>query len=389
MARTILHIDMDAFFAAIEQHDHPEWRGKPVIVGADPQQRGVVSTCSYEARTFGVHSAMPSRQAYELCPQGIFVRPRMERYQAVSDQVFQIFGTFTPLIEALSVDEAFLDVSGCLRLFGTPQEIATQIQSRIFNTLGLTCSIGIAPNKFLAKLASEERKPNGIFTVPQEQARLLSWLGSKPLQDLWGVGPKLAAHLKTKGLHTVRDLQSCNPVSLEAWTTPLTAQHLTAIAFGRDERPVEVEREEKSFSREHTYRSDVCDRETLRAELKWIAEDIGRRLREHHLWARCAKIKIRYAGFRTVTRQRLFAHPVCDDFALRDMAWSLLDCHLEADIPVRLIGFGVEQFLNSPHLPKEEDLFSRFEDSTPPRERQERLSHTLDRLRQRYHGQIK
>lgn len=389
MVRAILHIDMDAFFAAIEQHDHPEWRGQPVIVGADPHQRGVVSTCSYEARTFGVHSAMPSRQAYERCPHGIFVRPRMRRYQEVSDAVFAIFESFTPAIEALSIDEAFLDVSGCTRLFGSPLDIAKKIQHQIFSTLGLTCSIGLAPNKFLAKLASEERKPNGIFSVPQDPTQRITWLGKKSIRDLWGVGPKLAAHLEAKAIRTVHDLQCCDPERLIQWTTPLMAAHLTAIAFGRDERPVATSHEEKSFSREHTYPVDTTDRETLRAELKWIATDVGHRLREHHLWARCAKIKIRYAGFRTITRQALFPTPVCDDFALRDMAWRLLDCHLEQDIPVRLIGFGVEQFVDTPHLPQEEDLFTRLAPPLHPRERQERLSHTLDRLRQRYRDQIK
>lgn len=381
--RVILHVDMDAFFASVEQVDHPEWQGKPIIVGSDPKQRGVVSTCSYEARKFGVHSAMPSRQAFELCPEGIFVRPRMHRYQSASDAVFQIFEHFTPDVEALSIDEAFLDVSGSLRLFGDGLSIAKQIQTKIYETLKLTCSIGIAPNKFLAKLASEENKPNGIFSVPLDQAQLLAWLGKKSIRDLWGVGPKLATLLEAHNLKTIRDIQCCNPETLAIWTTPLLAQHLTEISFGRDNRKVMTNREEKSFSREHTYSQDTLDREVLRKELRWIAEDVGRRLREHNLWARTAKIKIRYTGFRTVTRQVTFSQPVCDDQALREMAWKLLDQNLEPDIPIRLVGFGVENFSNSPQV-EAEDLFT----TSPSRQRQEILSSTLDNLRKRYKNQI-
>jgi DNA polymerase-4 len=380
--RCILHVDMDAFFASVEQVDHPEWKNKPVIVGSPPTQRGVVSTCSYEARRFGVHSAMPSRQAFQLCPEGIFVTPRMARYQAISDAVFNIFERFTPTIEALSIDEAFLDVTHVQRLFGTGESIAQQIQQAIYSTHGLTCSIGIAPNKFLAKLASEENKPNGIFSVPSNPSHLLTWLGKKSVRHLWGVGPKLAEQLEAHRLFTVRDIQCCNPQALAEWTTPRLAAHLTDIAFGRDARVVETEREEKSFSREHTYREDILDRTELRKALRWIAEDVGLRLRAHHLWARVGRLKIRYKDFRTVTRQTRFPTPVCDDQALRDMAWRLLDNHLEQGIPVRLIGFGVEDFYDGPIA--DEDLFS----SPHPRQRQEQLSRTLDALRERYKDQI-
>lgn len=385
--RVILHVDMDAFFASVEQVDHPEWQGKPVIVGSDPKQRGVVSTCSYEARNYGVHSAMPSRQAFELCPEGIFVRPRMQRYQTASNAVFQIFEQFTPDIEALSIDEAFLDVTGSLRLFGDGLSIAKQIQTQIYEALGLTCSIGIAPNKFLAKLASEEKKPNGIFSVPLDQTHLLAWLGKKSIRDLWGVGPKLATLLESHNIKTIRDIQCCNPETLASWTTPLLAHHLTEISFGRDNRNVTTEHEEKSFSREHTYTQDTLDDETLRQELRWIAEDVGRRLREHNLWARTGKIKIRYTGFRTVTRQATFPQPICDDQALREMAWELLAQNLESDIPVRLIGFGVENFVANP-TDETDDLFAHYAHPSLTRERQERLSHTLDKIRKRYKNQI-
>lgn len=380
MERAILHVDMDAFYASVEQHDHPEWKGLPVIVGAPPDARGVVSTCSYEARRFGVRSAMPSRQAYALCPQGIYVRPRMRRYQEVSAAVFRIFGDFTPLVEGLSVDEAFLDVSGVRRLFGAPEAVARRVKARILSELGLTCSVGVAPNKFLAKLASEERKPDGLFVVPHAPQALLSWLGAKDIRALWGVGPKLADTLRHAGLGTVRDLQCVAPTRLRALVTPAQAEHLLAIAFGRDTRPVETEHEEKSLSREHTYPEDTLNRETLRRDLRALAEDVGRRLRRHGLWARTGRLKLRYAGFRTVTRQASFPTPVCDDFALRDLAWALLDRHLEPDTPVRLIGFGAENLTDSPTPPPSDDLFANAA-APHPRERLERLCRTLDALR--------
>lgn len=381
--RAILHVDMDAFFASIEQHDHPEWRGKPVIVGAPPDRRGVVSTCSYEARRFGVHSAMPSRQAAELCPEGIFVRPRMARYQEVSAAVFRIFEESTPFVEGLSCDEAFLDVTGVRGLLGDPETIASRLKARILSDLGLTCSVGVAPNKFLAKLASEERKPDGLFVVPPEGAPRLAWLGAKPIGALWGVGPKLAERLASADLRRVRDLQAVDPERLRGLTTPGVAEHLLAIAFGRDERPVTPEREEKSLSREHTYPEDVRSVETLRQTLREIALDVGRRLREAGVWAKTGRLKIRYAGFRTVTRQAAFPVPVCDDRALREMAWELLARHLDPETPVRLIGFGAENLTDSPSPYGEDDLFAS--DSTAhPREREERLCATLDRLRERY-----
>jgi DNA polymerase-4 len=373
---------MDAFFASIEQVDHPSWQGKPVIVGALPTQRGVVSTCSYEARAFGVHSAMPSRQAFECCPEGIFVKPRMMHYQAISEAVFKIFERYTPDIEPLSIDEAFLDLTHAQRLFGSGQAIAKQLQAAIFNELHLTCSIGIAPNKFLAKLASEEQKPNGCFCVPLEPTQCLAWLGKKTIRQLWGVGPKLAEQLEAHGLFTVRDIQYCDPHRLAEWTTPRLAHHLTEIAFGRDHRLVISEHEEKSFSREHTYNVDTTNYDILKKDLRWIAEDVANRLRSHHLWARVGRLKIRYAGFRTVTRQKIFPTPVCDNQALRDMAWALLESHLEPNMPVRLIGFGAEDFYDAPLA--EATLFS----DAHPRLRQEKLSHTLDQLRKRYKDQI-
>ncbi len=384
MERAILHVDMDAFYASVEQHDHPEWRGKPVIVGAAPNARGVVATCSYEARAYGVHSAMPSQTAYRLCPEGLFVPPRMARYQEVSDGIFQLFGTFTPDVEAVSVDEAFLDVTGVRRLFGEPHAIAQQIKARMREQFGLTCSVGIAPNKFLAKLASEEKKPDGLFAVPRDPQALLAWLGAKPIRALWGVGPKLAETLLAHNIQTVRDLQSINPERLLATLTPATVDHLMAIAFGRDSRPVTPEHEDKSYSHEHTYPTDTTDFETLRADLRALAEAVGRRLRAAGHWAQTGRIKLRYADFRTVTRQAPFDVPSCDDFALRDHACALLAQHLDRDNPIRLIGFGVDHLTDNPSPYDPDDLLARHTGEDHPRERYERISHTLDALRAKH-----
>ncbi|MEG1479760.1 MAG: DNA polymerase IV [Kiritimatiellia bacterium] len=387
MERVILHIDMDAFFASVEQHDHPEWKGCPVIVGAPPDQRGVVSTCSYEARAFGVHSAMPSCLAYELCPKGIFIRPRIARYHEVSQQVFAIFSDATPLVEGVSVDEAFLDVTGVRRLLGDPVTLAKKIKARIANELGLTASVGIAPNKFLAKLASEERKPDGLFEVPKNIQEQLRWLGSKSVRKLWGVGDTLAAQLEAGGLRTVHDIQCAAPETLTALTTPGLAAHLSAIAFGRDSAPVQPEREEKSYSRELTYPEDTDDYERLRKDLRMLADDVAYRLRAAGVWARTGKLKLRYTGFRTVTRQATFDTPVCDDFALRALAQRLLETHLEKS-PIRLIGFGVDNLVSSPTPPVPDDLFARVTPVTHPREREERLFKTLDNLRKHFKGRI-
>lgn len=339
VSRAILHIDMDAFFASVEQRDHPEYRGKPVIVGADPHQRGVVSTCSYEARKFGVHSAMPSREAFRLCPEGIFVHPNMKRYHAASRQVFEIMARYSPTIEPVSCDEAFLDVTTVQRLFGTPKEIGATIKAAIRQEVGLTASVGVAQNKFLAKLASEERKPDGLFCVPQEKQALGRWLGAKKIGALWGVGHVLEAALVKAGICWVRDIQQADPQRLVALVGESMAQHLMNMAFGRDEREVISEQEEKSFSREVTFLEDVTEREPLHAELLRIADDVGRRLRRAGKFARTGKLKLRWKDFTTLSRQQTFPIAVQDNFSLREMAIQLFE-HEPLIQPVRLIGFG-------------------------------------------------
>ena len=280
---------MDAFFASVEQRDHPEWRGKPVIVGAPPDQRGVVSTCSYEARAFGVHSAMPSREAYRLCPQGIFVSTGMARYEESSKQVFAIFERFSPLVEPVSIDEAFIDVTGTRALFGNGETIAEKIRAAIRSEVGLAASVGVAHNKFLAKLASEKAKPDGLFVVPDEHGAIVKFLAALKVGALWGVGKVTEDALERAGFRTVGDIQKADPAYLRRLLGESLSAHIWALAFGEDARDVETAFEEKSLSREYTFPEDCRDREVVREMLKSLADEVGRRVRAHGRYATVAR----------------------------------------------------------------------------------------------------
>ena len=383
--RTILHLDMDAFFASIEQRDHPEWRGRPVIVGSPPDQRGVVSAASYEARAFGVHSAMPSRTAGRLCPQGIFAPVRMAHYQHVSQQLRIILEQFTPLIEPLSLDEAFLDVTGARRLWPDPVQLAHTIKQRIREQLDLPCSVGIAHNKFLAKLASDLEKPDGLCRVPSEPEAVRAFLAPLPVRRLWGVGKVTEKKLTQHGIRTIGDLQNCPPHTLAAWLGPTHAAHWTALAHGEDERPVEPESEELSLSREHTFAQDCESAEVLRQVLLELTEHVGQRLRKAQRYARCVTLKFRHADFRTHTRQQTLERPVADDRTLLRHALDLLEAQ-QLDGPIRLIGFGVSRLSDTPDAepPRQGDLFAGQEPAREKRARDEQLDLAVDALRAKY-----
>jgi len=366
---------MDAFFAAVEQRDRPELRGKPVIVGAPPDKRGVVSTCSYEARVFGVHSAMPSREAYRRCPHGVFLRPDMARYEEASERVFAIFSRFSPLVEPLSIDEAFVDVTGSRMLFGSGEEIARQIRAAVRSEVGLTASIGVAHNKFLAKLGSEKAKPDGLYVVPDSRDEVVRFLGALKVGALWGVGKVTGDALERAGFRTVADIQRAAPADLERLLGAGLTAHLRALAFGEDNREVETEYEEKSLSREHTFLEDCVDRETVREVLKNLADEVGSRVRAHGHFATVGRLKLRWADFRTITRQAPFEAAVCDDFSFRALALRLFDAERLVQ-PVRLIGFGVSGFREG----RREQL-SLFDDAASAREKRERLCRAVDALR--------
>ncbi len=368
---------MDAFFAAVEQRDHPEWRGKPVIVGAPPDQRGVVSTCSYEARVFGVHSAMPSREAYRRCPQGIFVPPDMARYDEASQRVFAVFERFSPLIEPLSIDEAFIDVTGAGQLFGDGRAIGEKIRASVRSEVGLTASIGVAHNKFLAKLASEKAKPDGLFVMPEGREAINRFLATLKVGALWGVGKVTGDTLGRAGFRTVADLQQADTAYLQRLLGEGLAAHLRALAFGEDAREVETVFEEKSLSREYTFLEDCKDRETVLEVLKGLADEVGQRVRAHGRFATVGRLKLRWSDFRTITRQAPFEVAVCDDFSLRSLALKLFDSEKLVQ-PVRLVGFGVSGFC----VGRSEQM-SLFGPAPEVREKRERLCRTVDALREK------
>lgn len=375
--RVILHADMDAFFAAVEQLDHPELRGRPVIVGAPPNRRGVVAAASYEARAFGVRSAMPSREAGRRCPHGVFVRPRMERYEELSRRVFAIFERFTPLVEPLSIDEAVLDVTGARHLFGDGPTLARRIKAAVREELGLTVTIGVAPNRFLAKLASELGKPDGLVVVPNDSAEIRAWLAPLPVARLWGVGAATERRLRELGMATIGDVQTVPMDRLIARFGTPTARWLRTLAEGRDDRPVGETAPAQSISRERTFPQDVRDRTRVEAALLELVEDVGRRLREGGWYAGTARLKIRYAPFRTVTRQCPIRPPACDDFTLRAAARRLWQAERQGRA-VRLIGFGAERLARTPGEP------TLFDDLDARRQRLERLSRVVDELNRRY-----
>ncbi len=375
---TILHVDMDAFFASVEQLHHPEWRGKPLVVGAGPHERGVVSTCSYEARKFGVRSAMPSRTAYEKCPQAIFVRPDMAAYAAVSRKAFEVFEHFTPYVESVSIDEAFLDISGSIHLYGSARALGEALRGEIRATCGVTCSVGIASNRLLAKLGSEERKPDGLAVMPSDPGEVAALLAPRRVGVIWGVGRKTEETLRRFGLATCRHLQEAPVEKLSRILGSRSAAvSIKELAFGRSDDTVRWQpQEEQSVSREHTFKEDVFDREAVRRKLLELVVEVGRQFRSEKRWARTVRIKLRDTSFATITRQAAFDAPARDDMTFREKALELFD--REALHGVRLVGFGVTNIQHQPDA-GEPTLFCMPDDER--RKKRERLSETLDSLR--------
>ncbi len=330
---------MDAFYASVERLDDPSLQGKPVIVGG-LGPRGVVATASYEARKFGVHSAMPMARARRLCPRACFIRPRMARYRELSAAVFAIFRAFTPHVEGLSLDEAFLDVSGSVRLFGTPLAIARQIKQRIRDETGLTASVGLAANKFLAKLASDASKPDGLLQV--QPGEVTAFLDPMPISRLWGIGRQTAPGLRALGILTIGQLRKADAAVLRP-VLGNRVEHFQRLARGADEREVEPDRPDRSISHEVTFDQDLLDRAELLAELQRQTESVARRLREQGLMARTVMVKIRDGRFQTVTRSRSLRACSSNTRTLYRMARALFETWREShrSTPLRLLGMGV------------------------------------------------
>ena len=306
MRRWIMHVDMDAFFASIEQLDHPEYKGHPVIVGG-LSSRGVVATCSYEARKFGVHSAMPISRAKKLCPDGIYVYPRMDRYKEVSEQIFSIMKEFTPYIEPLSVDEAFLEVSGMSTMYSGPKALGRAIKDRVFEETGLIISAGLGPNKFLAKLASDLDKPDGLVVIPYGREKEI--LAPLPIKRIWGVGPRTEKILKNGGFHLMRHIQALPDESSLIPLVGNQARRIWELANGIDDRPVETDRKIQSIGAEETYEEDLTDGSVIELEFRYFANRLSKRLRKRKLLGHTVSIKVRYDDFTTVSRQKRLDTP--------------------------------------------------------------------------------
>ncbi|MBP2636824.1 MAG: dinB 2 [Firmicutes bacterium] len=336
MQRWIIHVDMDAFFASVEQRDNPELRGCPVIIGGTGM-RGVVATASYEARKFGVHSAMPSIEARRRCPQGVFLPADHKKYSRVSQKILQIFADFSPLVEPLSLDEAFLDVTGMEGLYASPVEIAVKIKERIKAELNLTASAGVAPNKFLAKLASDMKKPDGIMVIRTEEIE--SILANMPVSRLWGVGKTTAETLGKLGLSTIGQVAKADPALLVKHCGQ-TGYLLHQLANGQDERPVEPEWQPKSIGKENTFAQDIGSLEELKTELWALVEKVGWRLRRQQLCGRTITVKIRFASFRTITRSRTLAVAANLDETIYQVAQEIVS-QVVLNEGVRLLGVTV------------------------------------------------
>jgi len=371
----ILHVDMDAFYASVEMRDRPELRGKPVIVGGTAEGRGVVAAASYEARRFGVHSAMPAGRALKLCPQAIVIKPRMGRYAEVSEQIHEILQRYTPQIEPLSLDEAFLDVAGSLSLFGPADEIARRIKGDIRNELQLVASVGVAPNKFLAKLASDLKKPDALVVVDPQ--RIQEFLDPLPVSRLWGVGRVTQKEIVRMGVETIGEFRRLSQTEVEE-RFGKHGESLWQLAHGLDDRRVVPDREAKSISHETTFAVDVRAREILRGRLLELTDLVGQRLRRHQVVGRTVQLKLRYADFSTITRSTTLAAPTNVTNEIWLAAAELFETKLPARrLEVRLIGVGLQQLSPAGDQPR-----TLFED--PAHEKQSGADRVSDHIRAKF-----
>lgn len=352
----ILHVDMDAFFASVAELDNPQYKGKPLVVGAGA--RGVVLSANYLARKFGIRAAMPVAKAQRLAPSAVFLPPDHSRYSEVSDAIMEIFHRFTPKVEPLSLDEAFLDVTGSQRLFGTGREIAAQIRREVENEQGITCSVGIATTKFIAKLASGKCKPNGVLEVDAE--KVLEFIHPLPVGDIWGVGPKTNEILLNLGLRTVADIAHTSVTTLQRALGDSSGSAIHRLAWGEDSREVISDESEKSISAAETFAYDLDESEEILTELMRLTERATFRLRRAGMRASTISIKVRFADFKTISRSKTLDNPVdgiVDTFAV---AKSLFLALKLSGVRIRLIGIGLEGLILKELAPEQLELGSRL-----------------------------
>ena len=373
--RSILHVDMDAFYASVEILENPELKGKPVIVGGVPESRGVVAAASYEVRKFGVHSAMSSYRALKLCPHAIILPPRMGHYATFSKKIFAILKSYTPIVEPISIDEAFLDVTGSRRLFGTAVEIGRSIKKRVRDETGLTASVGVAPNKFLAKLASDLEKPDGFVVI--ERKRAVSLLAGLAVSKLWGIGKVTQKTLAHEGITTVRELLALSPKKLES-IVGSCGPRLRELARGIDERPVVVGELSKSIGAETTFAKDIENEEELRKQLRILTERVAKRLRKEGYRAHTIHIKARYPDFKTVTRAATLPGATASSRSLQDVTWELFAQRLgRKGRPLRLLGVSASALIRPNEL--EPELFPDGKEK-----QREKVDRVLDDLQSKF-----
>ena len=374
LARTIIHVDMDAFYASIEQRDDPALRGRPVLVGGD-RPRGVVCAASYEARKFGCRSALPMSVARRMCPQAVVVPPSFAKYHAASEAMFAILHEVSPLVEPLSVDEAFVDLTGTERLLGPAADVARGIRRRIESELRVTASIGVAPNKFIAKIASDLNKPNGLTIVAPDRVHAV--LDPLPIERMWGVGPATAERFHSLGVRTIGALRTWTEERLTVEFGAASARHFARLARGDDDRDVVPDSQAKSVGQEETFEVDVDEPGDVRDVLLAQADAVGRRVRRHGLRARGVTVKIRYGDFETITRSTTLEEATDLSAAFRAAAADLFDRWAAASFrPVRLIGVTASRFSEGG---AQLGLFGAADD-----ERKRRLDRTLDALAERF-----
>lgn len=374
--RWIMHVDMDAFYAAIEQRDDPRLRGRPVVVGARPGGRGVVATCSYEARRFGIHSAMPIGEAYRRCPDAVYLRPRMVHYAAVSRRIRGVLADLSPVVEPVSIDEAFVDVSGLERLIGPPAVVGQRVKEQIRAAVGLTVSVGIGPNRLIAKLASDFAKPDGLTVVMPEAVQ--GFLDPQPVSVLRSVGPRTLAKLQRLGVRSIADLRRQRPATLQAAVGPRQARELLAQAQGLASAVVHPDTARKSISKETTFAEDQTSPSLLQATLRGLAAEVAARARRERVAGRVVTLKVRFQGFETHSRQRRLSQPTDSERVLLAESWSLFQHGRLPQRPVRLIGVGLAE-LGTP-LPQQGDLF----EAPAAAARERRLAAALDAVNARF-----
>jgi DNA polymerase-4 len=374
--RWIAHMDLDAFFASCEQLEHPEYQGRPVVVGARPGHRGVAAAASYEARRFGIHSAMPIAEAFRRCPDAVFLRPDMKKYSRYSRQVFQILETLAPVVEAASIDEAYLDVSGLERLSGTPETIGHEIKQRILSGTGLTASVGIGPNRLIAKLGSEYRKPDGLTVVSPEQ--VLDFLAPMPVSNLRGLGRQTQKIFDRLGISTVAQLRAMPLPQLEQHLGEKAAASFHRQALGIASDQIMPGQRRKSISKETTFETDVRDNTVLHDTLRGLAADVARTARREGLSGSVVTLKIRFEGFETCTRQYTRTTPTHDERDMLKTAWRLFLEGKLPDKPVRLIGIGISGW--EKNQPAQADLF----DQPEQQQDNKRVLKTIDAVTEKF-----